>query len=320
MRLLRTPDERFRDLPSYDFAPRYLNFRGARVHWIEHGEGPPVLCLHGEPAWSYTWRHVGRAIGGRYRFLAMDFLGFGRSDKPVGVASYSFDLHRASLVRFVESLDLSGLTLVVQDWGGMVALSTLEALEHRVSRLVILNTVLPDGTEPPDISFLHWRAFVARMPDVEVGRRIRNAFAEPARADPAVLAAFDAPFPNAMYKDGVRAWPLMMPVRRDDSIVSAMVRARSILARWRKPALVLFPDRDPATRGFDAFLRGLIPGAGDQAPVAVRNAGRFPQEEQPLVVARHVLDFLDRTREAGARFHSFAHRLPDAGLGSGSWA
>src|SRR5919107_4428407 len=212
MDLFRTPDERFADLPGYDFEPRYADVDGLRMHYIDEGSGPPVVCFHGEPTWAFLYRKVARPLlGAGHRFVAVDMPGFGRSDKPTDRRWYSYDRHVEHVARVLDTLDIDDATVVVQDWGGPVGLRW--AVEHadRVGRLAILNTGLFTGRISK--GFMAWRDFAERTPDLPVGFVIQGATATELPDE--VVAGYDAPFPNPESKAGAAQFPLIVPTEED---------------------------------------------------------------------------------------------------------
>jgi len=296
MPLIRTPDERFSGLPGFDFEPHYLEVSGARVHYLDLGSNDPVLLLHGEPSWCYLYRKMAPVIAGSHRVVAPDFIGFGRSDKYTEMKEYTYSMHRDTLIGFIEKLDLKRITVVVQDWGGLVGLRVAGMIPERFSRLVIMNTGLPTGAGDAPQAFLAWRGFVEKTPDLPVGAILQGATVS--NLSPEVVAAYEAPFPGPEYKAGARAWPLMVPIRPDDEASEDMRKARDDLAKWEKPALVMFSDQDPITRGGDQFFRELIPTAKNQPEITIKDGGHFLQEDKGEEIAKHVLEFIARTPEA----------------------
>ena len=293
----RTPDERFEDLPDFPYAPNYVSVgEDLRMHYVDEGEGAPVLCLHGEPTWAYLYRHLIPPLAAEHRVVVPDFVGFGRSDKWTAVEDYSFARHYETLRTFVEALDLTDVTLVVQDWGGLLGLAYAARQPERIARLVVLNTFLPTGEEEPSPAFRRWRRFVeAAAPDLPIGTIVRRGLADPARLSDAEQAAYEAPFPTPESKAGAVAWPLLVPMTPDDPGADAMRETRARLAEWSKPALVLFAPEDPILGGARDFFLDLLPTAREQPDVVVDDAGHFLPDEQGPTIARHILDFASRT-------------------------
>ena len=296
MEILRTPDERFRQLPGYPFAPRYLNLGGLRMHYVDEGprDGAPVLLLHGEPSWSYLYRKMIPLLTvAGHRAVAPDFVGFGRSDKPVHREDYTYQRHVDWTRSVIEQLDLRGITLVCQDWGGLIGLRLAAEHDDRFARIVTANTFLPTGDTPPGDAFLAWRKFSQETPEFPVGRLVQGGCVT--SLAPEVVAAYDAPFPDDRYKAGARQFPVLVPISPDDAASAPNRKAWEVLRRWRKPFLTAFSDSDPITHGAEGVLQQAIPGAQGQPHTTIVGAGHFVQEDKGEELARVVIDFIART-------------------------
>ena len=289
MNAYRTPDERFARLPGYSFEPHYVEQDSLRMHYVDEGEGDPVLLLHGEPTWAYLYRKVIPQLRGVARAVAPDYFGFGRSDKPVDRDWYSYDRHSASLTRFVDELDLRNVTVVMQDWGGPLGFRLAVERPDRVARLVVLNTGLYSG-RPPGEAWLRFRDLVRRTgTEFRPGQLIRITCTTELPDD--VVAAYDAPFPTPESKTGVLMFPEQVPTEPDHPSAQPMLDVRERLRSWTKPALVFFSDSDPifSPRVAERFAE-LIPGAELQPPVA--GAGHFLQEDAGEEVGQRIAAWL----------------------------
>lgn len=249
--VLRTPEERFVELPDFPYYPVYIDdlrgFEGLRMHYVDEGpdDGEHVfLCLHGEPTWSYLYRRMLPVItGAGHRVLALDFFGFGRSDKPVEEDVYTFDFHRNALISFIEKLDLENITLVLQDWGGILGLTLPMDMPDRIARLLIMNTGLGTGDVKLSKGFLEWRDYVGKNPDMSVGRLMKRSCPHLSKKE---CAAYEAPFPDIRYKAGVRRFPQVVPDRPDSPGAALSRRAREWLRNeWTGQVFMAVGMKDP---------------------------------------------------------------------------
>jgi haloalkane dehalogenase len=287
----RTPDERFANLPGYPFQPHYTDFRGLRMHHLEAGSGDPLLLLHGEPDWSYLYRKMLPLLAGQHRVVAPDYLGFGRSDKPTEIGSYTYDLHVDSIKALVEKLDLRRITVVVQDWGGPIGLRAAVEMKDRFARLVVLNTGLFGSANWPTPGFLRWRRFAERAGlDIPVGRIMQGSTTT--ELDQATLDAYEAPWPVRESKAGVAAFPLLVPIKPDDPNAAAMRMVADELRAWEVPALVAWSDQDPVfpLEAGRAMAR-LLPGARGEM-WTVEGAGHMLQEDRGEAIAARIVEWL----------------------------
>ena len=296
MTILRTPDERFQNLPGYDFPPQYVDIADTRMHYVDEGGGDEtVLCLHGEPTWSYLYRHMIAPLAEHYRVVAPDMVGFGKSDKYAAQEDYSFHMHYDKLVGLIKALGLRNIILVCQDWGGLLGLTIAANHEERFARLVVLNTFLPTGEEKISDAFLHWRAFSQKVGTrMQVGRLVAQTITN-YELPVEIIAAYDAPFPDDSYKVGAAVFPSLVPISPDMPGAKEIKAAREVLSRWRKPVQVMFSDGDPILGGAANFFRRLIPTAADQPEITIQGAGHFLQEEKGAEIAAEVIAFIERT-------------------------
>lgn len=305
--VLRTPDERFGDLPDFPFQPRYCpvhdpRFGALRMHYVDEGPrtAPVVLMLHGEPTWSFLYRKlIAPVAAAGYRAVAPDFIGFGRSDKLARRADYSYQAFVDWIVEFVETLDLRRIVLVCQDWGGPIGLRLLAAMPERFDAVLAANTLLP-GNEPPPRGVPDWpgqiiETWVATSKaaqDLPVAEIVAGTCV--ARPAPAILRAYDAPFPSAAHKAGVLEFPSLIPIRADMPGVAENRRAWAVLERFDKPFVTAFSDSDPSTKAWEQVFQRRVPGAAGQPHTEIAAAGHFLQEENGEALAAVLLDLLRR--------------------------
>ena len=299
MRTLRTPDDRFTDLPDFPYAPRYADVPDGdggtlRMHHLDEGDpaGPVVVLLHGEPTWSFLYRRMVPVLADAgLRVVVPDLVGFGRSDKPAETGDYSYARHvewtRALLF---DALDLRDATVVGQDWGGLIGLRLVAEHPDRFARVVAANTGLPTGDQ--EMAEIWWRFhdYVARSPELPIGFLVASGCTT--QLTPDVVRGYEAPFPDATYQAGARAFPTLVPTSPDDPAAAANRAAWEVLARFDKPVLTAFSDGDPVTRGADAHLHRLVPGCAGQPHTTIAGAGHFLQEDAGEELAEHVARFV----------------------------
>jgi haloalkane dehalogenase len=302
MEALRTPDERFVDLPGYPFQPKYAEVPSGdggtlRMHYVDEGstDADPVLLLHGEPSWSYLYRKMIPIIAeAGHRVVTPDFIGFGRSDKPAKKEDYTYQRHVDWMRALVESLDLRSITLFGQDWGGLIGLRLAAEHPERFARIVAANTGLPTGDQSPGEAFLRWQKFSQTSPSFDIGRLINGATMS--RLSDEVVAAYDAPFPDDSYKAGARIWPSLVPTGADDPAAPANRKAWEVFRKWEKPFLTAFSDSDPVTKGGERPFQSMVPGAKGQPHVTIKDAGHFLQEDKGQELAQVIVDFIAKTK------------------------
>ena len=298
MKALRTPDERFDNLPGYPFQPHYLNVDDTeggqlRLHYVDEGppDAPVVLMLHGEPSWSYLYRKmIPPVVEAGYRVVAPDLIGFGKSDKPSSRSDYTYQRHVDWVRSILMQLKLREITLLCQDWGGLIGLRLIGDHPELFARVVAANTMLPTGDHPPGEAFLKWRNYSQEAPRLPVAKIIQGSVT--AELPPEVLAAYDAPFPDETYKEGARQFPVLVPICPDDPAAAGNRKAWEALRQFRKPFLTAFSDKDPITVAGGPVLRKLIPGCEGQPHTTIENGGHFLQEDQGEKLVRVVIDFI----------------------------
>ena len=301
MDIVRTPDDRFADLPDFPYAPRYVQTSdGLRMAYLDEGSGPTVLLLHGEPSWSYLYRRmIPVLVSAGFRCVAPDLIGFGRSDKPTRVEDYTYAGHvewlRSALFASQADggLDLTEVSLFCQDWGGLLGLRLVAEHPERFARVCTSNTGLPDGSYRLPEQWWAFRDFVMRTEDLPVGFLVSAGCAQPMA--PEVAAAYDAPFPDSAYKAGARAFPDLIPQTEDNVATPANRAAWEVLKGFDKPLLCAFSDSDPITAGGDLLLQALIPGAAGQPHTTIVGGGHFVQEDRGPELAQVLVDWIRGT-------------------------
>ena len=294
MKTLRTQDSQFENLPGYDFEPRYVDVAGMRMHYIDEGppDAAPVLLLHGEPSWSYLYRHMIPPLASAgLRVIAPDLIGFGKSDKPVKKSDYSYAGHVSWMRQFLESLELGNITLFCQDWGSLIGLRVAAENESRFARVALGNGGLPTGDQQMPKAFMKWRAFALHSPYFPIGKIIQKGTTTALNDD--IVAAYDAPYPSRKYKAGARVFPALVPITPDNPASEANRSAWQVFGKWEKPFLTTFSDKDPITRGGDRIWQEHVPGAKGQAHVTINGAGHFLQEDKGPELAGILLDFCE---------------------------
>ena len=290
----RTPDSRFANLPDYPFKPHYHMLReGLRVHYLDEGprDGTPVLMMHGEPSWSYLYRHmIGPVVEAGYRVLAPDLIGFGKSDKLTKKAEYSYALHVAWMRDWLDAMDLSNIALACQDWGSLIGLRLVADTPDRFAAVVLANGGLPAG-EPAPEAFRKWRTFSKRSPIFPIGKILQQATVR--ELSKAEVAAYDAPFPTRGSKAGARIFPSLVPLGENEAVPDQL-KAWEVLEGFDKPFTCAFSDRDPITRGGDAKFRARVPGAKDNPLHRTLRGHHFIQEDDPEGFAAAIIETAER--------------------------
>lgn len=298
MDVVRTPDERFVGLPDFPFEPHYVEVPAGdggtlRMHYLDEGpsDGEVVLLLHGEPSWSYLYRTMIPVLtAAGLRAVAIDLVGFGRSDKPTHRDDYSYATHTEWTWAAIEAIGLDDLTLVCQDWGGLIGLRLVAERPDRFVRVVAANTMLPTGDHHPGKAFLAWQQFSQEVPVFPAGQIVNGATVSTLAPD--VIAAYDAPFPDDSFLAGARQFPLLVPTSPDDPAAARNRAAWASLGEYDRPFLCAFSDSDPITGAAEPVLRSHVRGAQGQKHVTIAQGGHFLQEDQGPELARVVVDFV----------------------------
>ena len=293
MKILRTPDDRFDNLPDYDFAPHYVQVaENLRLHYVDEGsrDGRTVIMMHGEPSWSYLYRHMITAVSkAGYRVLAPDLIGFGKSDKPTEQSDYSYAAHVSWMQSWLEQMDVDGAVLFCQDWGGLIGLRLVADTPERFAGVMAGNTFLPTGDRDPGEAFKKWREFAKTIPEFPVGGIIRRATVKP--LTDGVEAAYNAPYPDESFKAGARIFPALVPTSPDMDGVAENLKAWNVFKAWDKPFLTCFSDQDPITAGGDKAFQKLIPGCEGQPHKVLKGGGHFLQEDVHAELSEMIIGF-----------------------------
>jgi len=297
--IFRTPDERFQNLPDYNFKPHYKEIMGYRMHYLD--EGPPsgetILLLHGEPTWSFLYRKMIPVLTkAGYRCIVPDLIGFGRSDKPAKMETHTYQFHVDAVTALVKALNLKDTTFFGQDWGGLIGLRVVAENEARFARIVISNTGLPTGDGPISPGFQAWKRMSQGMIDrkeFKVGELVSGSIGAPELA-----IAYDAPFPDNRYKAGPFIMPQLVPATLDDPARAANLKAWEVFRRWKKPFLTAFGNRDPITGGADKKFQDEVPGAKGQPHVIVEGGKHFIQESNGKELAEIIINFIKRSESS----------------------
>jgi haloalkane dehalogenase len=298
MKALRTPDERFQNLPGYNFAPHYSEIPDGqggtlRVHYIDEGprDAAPILLMHGEPSWCYLYRKmIPILVAAGHRAIAPDLVGFGRSDKPDKRTDYTYQRHVDWMTSFIEAIDLQHATLVGQDWGGLIGLRLAAEHTERFARIVAANTFLPTGDRPAGEAFLRWQQYSQHTPNFDAGWIVNSGCTTDLSDE--IKAAYNAPFPDDSYKEGARQFPLLVPTSPDDPAAPANRKAWEVMNKWEKPFLCAFGDSDPVTKGGDRAFIAAVPGTKGQPHTTIAGGGHFIQEDRGEELAKVIVNWL----------------------------
>ena len=295
MKILRTPENAFDQITDFPYTPKYCEVdKGLQMHYIGEGEGPVVLLLHGEPSWAYLYRKmIPGLVAAGLRVIVPDLIGFGKSDKPSEQGDYTYAKHIKWTQALLDHLQLKDINVFIQDWGGLIGLRLLTANPHNFASIVAGNTMLPTGTVTPPQAFLDWQKFATTSPKFDVATVLQRATTT--ELSPAILAAYNAPFPTEEHKAGARIFPALVPTSENDPESENNKAAWRILCQWQKPFLTLFSDQDPITKGGEQVFQKLIPGTKNQDHQIV-SGGHFLQEDQGELLAQLMIEFYQKNK------------------------
>jgi haloalkane dehalogenase len=295
MDILRTPENRFENLPDYDFAPRYAMVGSElRLHYVDEGPrgGRVIIMMHGEPSWSYLYRHmIPPIVNAGYRVLAPDLIGFGKSDKPTQMNDHSYAAHVSWMTEWFDSLGLSDAVLFCQDWGGLIGLRLVAERPDNFAAVIAGNTGLPTGQGTPSEAFLNWQKFAASVPEFPTGKILQGATVR--TLSDAEIAAYDAPFPDESYKAGARVMPSLVPTSEDQAGAAENREAWKVLSEWTKPFVTCFSEQDPVSRGGEIPFLKRVPSLKGQTNRQFKGGGHFFQEDTPDELAGLIIEVAD---------------------------
>jgi haloalkane dehalogenase len=301
LKILRTPDARFANLPDFPFAPHYYEVKDSdgtamRIHYLDEGPASanPVLLMHGEPSWSFLYRRIVASLAARgHRAVAPDLVGFGRSDKPADQSDYTYERHVNWMSDWLAATRLTNITLFCQDWGGLIGLRLVAAFPEKFARVIVANTGLPTG-EGFSEGFQRWLEFSQSTPTLPIGQIVgmgcHRSLSE------AEMAAYDAPFPDESFKAGARRFPVLVPITPEHGSIAENKAAWKVLEKFSKPFLTAFSDSDPVTKGGELVFQNRVPGAKGQKHVTITEAGHFLQEDKPDAIADLIDAFIASTK------------------------
>ncbi len=305
---LRTDEGRFEGLPDYPFLPHYLSifhpeYAEIRMHYLDEGDSHslPVLMLHGCPAWSYLYRKVLKTLllsrQRSLRLIVPDHIGCGKSDKLLERSDYSYEFYVDSIRQLITKLDLQHITLVCQDWGGPIGLRVFSEMPERFARIIATNTLLPNAEPPPrgvadwpGNIIQQWVSYTQQASDMAIGQIIQGVCTQPLSTE--VIAAYDAPFPDARYKQGMMNWPSLIPLDETRPGITENRRAWETLEKNQTPFLTAFSDKDPSTIGWENIFQKRVKGAQGQAHIKIHNAGHMVQEDKGEELANIIEQFI----------------------------
>ncbi len=296
MKIIRTPDSRFIDLPDYPFEANYCELKDARMHYIDEGDanGQVILLMHGEPSWSYLYRFmIPVLVNAGFRVLAPDLIGFGKSDKPTSKSDYTYKRHVGWVKEWIQELNLKQINLFCQDWGSLIGLRVAAENQERFSRIILGNGGLPTGEEQFPKIFKLWQMFARWSPWFPIGKIVDSGTSR--KLSPEEIAAYNAPFPSNAYQKGARVFPKLVPTSPNNPASEDNKAAWEVFKTWEKPFLTLFSSSDPITRGGEKMWQKSVPGAKNQPHRIIHKAGHFLQEDKGEELAGLMVDFIKST-------------------------